>query len=130
MPFLYATISLVICTYWSILNSAFCQHWPAFDQNHIRIISIQPASKGGLVTSTLVCIGPNLWYVSREMILCYLFSYLYTNMYIYFVYIMLIKAHCWQLCYYLNKIQILWNHSYSWGAMFVDCQNFAGSWWR
>ena len=22
---------------------------------------------------------------------------------------------------------ILWNHSYSWGPMFVECQNFAGS---
>ena len=25
---------------------------------------------------------------------------------------------------------LLWNHSYSWGPMFVDCQNFAASWGR
>lgn len=23
---------------------------------------------------------------------------------------------------------ILWNHSYSWVPMFLDCQNFVGSW--
>lgn len=23
---------------------------------------------------------------------------------------------------------ILWNHTYSWGAIFVDCQTFGGSW--
>ena len=27
-------------------------------------------------------------------------------------------------------ILLLWNHSYSWGPMFVDCQNFAVSWER
>ena len=25
-------------------------------------------------------------------------------------------------------LNILWNHIYSWGQIFVDCQNFAGSW--
>ena len=28
----------------------------------------------------------------------------------------------------MYQCSILWNHSYSWGPVFVDCQNFAGSW--
>ena len=28
------------------------------------------------------------------------------------------------------QCSILWNHSYSWGPVFMDCQNFAGLWGR
>ena len=30
-------------------------------------------------------------------------------------------------CIHLKIFYLLWNHPYSWGPMFVDCQNFAGS---
>lgn len=29
---------------------------------------------------------------------------------------------------YMYNVQTLWNHSFSWGAMFVACQIFAGLW--
>ena len=28
------------------------------------------------------------------------------------------------------SLDVLWNHSYSWGRMFSDCQHFAGLWGR
>lgn len=45
----------------------------------------------------------------------------------YFVYLWAL-GDCIEEFISIVSISILWNHTYSWGPMFVDCQNLAGSW--
>lgn len=37
-----------------------------------------------------------------------------------------VKTWIWYIHRFLWRL--LWNNSYSWGSMFVECQNFAGLW--